>query len=62
MPLDRFANAHRQRRRNVGEVEPAEKPSGLDPLQQLKDEHYRRTRPPGSADNEADNGHDDKED
>lgn len=62
VPQDRFANANRKRRRKVGEPEPPEKPSGLDPLAQLQDEHYRRTRPPGSADNDADNGHDDKED
>ncbi|MFC1482284.1 helix-turn-helix domain-containing protein [Myxococcota bacterium] len=62
VPQDRFANANRKRRRKVGEVAPPQQPSGLDPLQQLQDEHYRRTRPVGSADHEAQSGHDDKED
>jgi transposase InsO family protein len=44
VPLDRIANAHRRRRRVAGEPEPLAKPSGLDPLGLIEDEHYRRTR------------------
>lgn len=34
----------RRRRRVAGEPEPLAKPSGLDPLGLIEDEHYRRTR------------------
>jgi len=44
VPLDRLANMHRQRRRDLGAPEPLVKPTGLDPLALIEDEHYRRTR------------------
>jgi len=44
VPLDRLANMHRHRRRVAGEPEPLVKPTGLDPLALIEDEHYRRTR------------------
>jgi len=47
VPLDRLRNSTRRRRRNLGSPEPQAEPSGLDPLQQIADEHYRRTRPFG---------------
>jgi hypothetical protein len=60
---DRIANSLRKRRRHVGELEPPKTPSGLDPLDQIRDEHYRRTRPPGDADtNRNDDDNNDKED
>ncbi len=44
VPLDRLANSGRDRRLIRFPVAPRE-PSGLDPLAQLEDEHYRRGRP-----------------
>jgi putative transposase len=44
VPLDRLANMHRRRRRFAGEPDPLAKPTGLDPLGLIEDEHYRRTR------------------
>jgi len=44
VPLDRLANMHRHRRRDLGEPEPLIRPTGLDPLALIEDEHYRRTR------------------
>jgi transposase InsO family protein len=44
VPLDRVRNATRRRRRDLGEPEPHSEPSGLDPLGQIADDHYRRTR------------------
>lgn len=44
VPLHRIANMDRRRRRVAGEPEPLAKPSGLDPLGLIEDEHYRRTR------------------
>lgn len=46
--LDRVRNASRPRRQKRGEPKPDVEPTGLDPLRQLHDEHYRRTRPPGA--------------
>ena len=46
--LDRHANNGRVRRRIQGEGAPDVEPSGLDPLQLIQDEHYRRTRPVGA--------------
>jgi len=48
--LDRVKNASRPRRRPRGEPSPDAEPTGLDPLQQLLDEHYAITRPPGADD------------
>jgi putative transposase len=45
VPLDRFANATRKRRRNLGAPEPGIEPSGLDPLGQLVTDHRARVRP-----------------
>jgi len=44
VPLDRIKNATRRRRRLKGDPAPDAEPSGLDPLEQIKDEHYQRTR------------------
>ena len=52
--LDRVRNATRRRRRNLGQPEPGVEPSGIDPLAQLRDEHYRRTRGPVKPDDEED--------
>jgi len=49
VPLDRIRNAQRARRRAVGAPAPGSKPTGLDPLAQIADEHYRRTRPFAAA-------------
>ena len=60
VPLDRFANAHRGRRRDVGAPSAARKPSGLDPLSLIQAEHQLYTRPlsgafsPEDADDETD--------
>ena len=43
---DRFRNASRKRIRNLGAPDPSVKPTGLDPLGLIQDEHYRRTRIP----------------
>lgn len=45
VPLDRFANATRKRRRNLGATDPAAEPSGLDPLGNLVRDHRARVRP-----------------
>jgi transposase InsO family protein len=49
VPLDRLANATRKRRRIQGDPAPTVKPTGLDPLALIEDEHYRRTRPIDAA-------------
>ena len=49
VPLDRLHNATRRRRRNLGSPAPQVVPSGLDPLQQIADQHHRRTRPFGDV-------------
>jgi transposase InsO family protein len=61
VPLDRIANVDRRRRRVAGEPEPLAKPSGLDPLGLIEDEHYRRTRlvTPAYDDNDDDDDDDD---
>jgi hypothetical protein len=46
VPLDRYKNAHRHRRRQVGEPDPTVEPTGLDPLDLIRREHYERIRPP----------------
>jgi hypothetical protein len=48
VPLDRYANATRKRRRNLGEPEPTAPSSGLDPLGLIEAEHYERVRPVGA--------------
>lgn len=45
VPLDRFANATRKRRRNLGAPDPAQEPSGLDPLGLIVRDHRARVRP-----------------
>ncbi len=42
--LDLHKNSTRTRRRNLGAPEPTVIPTGLDPLAQLEEEHYRLTR------------------
>jgi transposase InsO family protein len=46
VPLDRFRNATRRRRRPRGAPDPTVAPTGLDPLALINREHYQRTRPP----------------
>ena len=48
VPLDRFRNASRRRRRLRGEPAPDVEPSGLDPLALIEAEHYQRVRPAGA--------------
>lgn len=55
VPLDRIRNATRPRRRVVGTPAPTVKPTGLDPLALIADEHYRRSRPFGAAASSPDN-------
>ena len=55
--LDRVRNASRPRRRPSGRPAPDAEPTGLDPLRQLHDEHYRLSRPslmrpPGADDHD----------
>jgi putative transposase len=54
VPLDRIANMHRRRRRDLGAPEPLVTPTGLDPLGLIEDEHYRRTRLVAAADEDDD--------
>lgn len=51
VPLDRYANATRRRRRDLGQPAPTAPSSGLDPLGLIEAEHYQRVRPvsPSSA-------------
>lgn len=49
VPLDRLANAHRVRRRDVGAPVAAARPSGLDPLALIQAEHELYTRPLSGA-------------
>ena len=44
VPLDRYQNARRRRRCNLGEPDPKAEPTGLDPLDLIQREHYQRTR------------------
>jgi transposase InsO family protein len=48
VPLDRFRNATRTRKRNLGQPDPTAPPSGLDPLALIEAEHYDRIRPVGT--------------
>jgi putative transposase len=41
--LDRLKNATRVRQRSLGSPDPGFQPTGIDPLTQFEDEHYRRT-------------------
>ena len=52
VPLDRLAN-HGRKRRRIRLPVPSLPPSGIDPLAQLEDEHYRRGRPVASASNKT---------
>jgi transposase InsO family protein len=65
VPLDRIRNATRPRRRIAGDPVPTVKPTGLDPLALIADQHYRRTRPFGAAaedpDHDTDHNNDPKE-
>ena len=49
VPLDRLANASRQRRRVSSPTSPDAEPSGLDPLALIEAEHYDRVRPVGPS-------------
>lgn len=66
VPLDRFRNATRRRRRELGAPEPLGRPSGIDPLELIARDHYARTRgvlPPDAAFRELlDGEHDDNDD
>jgi hypothetical protein len=64
VPLDRLKNMTRARRRIAGGADPFVTPSGIDPLLQMEDEHYRRTRLTGKGptdDNDNDNDNDNEE-
>ena len=60
VPLDRLANAHRVRRRDLASPPTKSLPSGVDPLAQMVAEHHLHTRPlsgalsPEDADDETD--------
>lgn len=45
VPLDRYRNATRRRRRDLGQPDPASAPTGIDPIKQIQHQHYQRTRP-----------------
>jgi transposase len=45
VPLDRYRNSTRQRRRDLTKPDPASAPTGIDPLAQIQKQHYQRTRP-----------------
>jgi transposase InsO family protein len=62
VPLDRKANNGRVRRRIQGEPAPNAEKSGLNPLQLLADEHYRRTRPAGAPLSQPNPDDDDEDD
>ena len=47
--LDRYRNARRRRRRDLGEGDPQAEPTGIDPLEQIHKQHYERIRPPRRA-------------
>ena len=53
VPLDRFRNATRPRRRIRGEPDPGVEPSGFDPLALIEAEHYDRVRPVGAPTSSA---------
>jgi transposase InsO family protein len=50
VPLDRLRNATRVRRRDLGQPDPTTRPTGIDPLAQILEEHYERTRPSRRSD------------
>jgi transposase InsO family protein len=52
VPLDRLRNASRARRRNLGQPDPWVEPTGIDPLAQILEEHYERTRPSAPNNND----------
>lgn len=69
VPLDRLANAHRVRRRDVGAPAAPHQPSGLQPLALMQSEHQLYTRPLSGAlspedldDNDNDNDDDESGD
>lgn len=45
VPLDRYVNASRHRRRGLGQPAPGIVPSGLDPLALIEAQHYERVGP-----------------
>ena len=49
VPLDRYRNAARERRRRLGEPDPTVEPTGIDPLRLIERDHYERTRPSRSG-------------
>jgi transposase InsO family protein len=49
VPLDRLRNAARQRHRPHGRPDPRAEPTGIDPLEQIRSEHYRRVHTPPST-------------
>ena len=62
VPLDRLRNATRTRRRNLGQPDPKVLPTGIDPIAQILEEHYERTRPsPRSSAQDAKNRNDKKD-
>jgi transposase InsO family protein len=61
VPLDRVANAARPRRRVTGEPAPGVKPTGIDPLALLVDEHAQSTRLRHLAERDDDESEDDDE-
>jgi len=56
--LDRVRNASRRRHAPSAEPDPHVEPTGLDPLAQMKAEHYQRTRSTWGDDNSRDDDHD----
>ena len=52
VPLDRVKNASRIRRRNLGAPDPTARPTCLNPLDLIEQEHYRHTRPINNSDDE----------
>ena len=61
VPLDRLANMHRRRRRIAGDPHPLAEKTGFDPLAQMEDEHYRRTRIIDAPRDERADDHDEEE-
>jgi putative transposase len=45
VPLDLYKNAHRKRRRDLGQADPRVEPTGISPLDDLVREHQRLTHP-----------------
>ena len=60
VPLDLLKNAHRKRRRDLGQPDPLVEPTGISPLDDLVAEHQGLTRPTGLlAQKEEDTDEDD---